>query len=178
MATTQPCFKGLNINPTLSTAMTFLIILLLGTNAFAEDATATESTMAPTSVTTASKAKPTERRSGSVIRAVFTSQIVDREPVDTLDAISRDIQQVFFFTDLRHLQDQIITHRWEHNGQVMAEVKFKVGGPRWRVYSSKNLLPGWVGSWTVVVTDESGKLLNSSSFEYGAAASAGASPAQ
>ena len=121
-------------------------------------------------------------RSGSVVRAIFTSQIVDREPVDTLDAIGHDLQQVFFFTDLRHLQGQIITHRWEHNGQVMAEVKFKVGGPRWRVYSSKNILPEWVGSWTVVVTDESGQSLNTSSFEYGAETSAmdpaGASSAQ
>lgn len=166
MATTQQCFKGMNINPTLSTAMTFLIILLLGTNAFAEDATATESTMTPTSAATASKAKPIVR-SGSVVRAIFTSQIVDREPVDTLDTIGPDLQRVFFFTDLRNLQGQIITHRWEHNGQVMAEVKFKVGGPRWRVYSSKNMLPEWVGSWTVVVTDESGQPLNTSRFEYG-----------
>jgi hypothetical protein len=165
MTATQQCFKGMNIRSTPLMLLMLSITLLLGTatSVFAENTAA---------------AKPVEKKTGSVARAIFTSQIVDREPVDTLDAISRDIQQVFFFTDLRRLQDQIITHRWEHNGQVMAEVKFKVGGPRWRVYSSKNLLPGWVGSWTVVVTDESGGLLNSSSFEYGAAASAGASPAQ
>lgn len=165
MTATQQCFKGMDIRSTPLMLLMLSMTLLLGTatSVFAENTAA---------------AKPVEKKTGSVARAIFTSQIVDREPVDTLDAISRDIQQVFFFTDLRRLQDQIITHRWEHNGQVMAEVKFKVGGPRWRVYSSKNLLPGWVGSWTVVVTDESGRLLNSSSFEYGAAASAGASPAQ
>lgn len=165
MTATQQCFKGMNIRsiPLMLLMLSMTLLLGTATSVFAENTAA---------------AKPVEKKTGSVARAIFTSQIVDREPVDTLDAISRDIQQVFFFTDLRRLQDQIITHRWEHNGQVMAEVKFKVGGPRWRVYSSKNLLPGWTGSWTVVVTDESGRLLNSSSFEYGAAASAGASPAQ
>lgn len=103
---------------------------------------------------------------GSVARAVFTSQIVDREPVDDLATIPNAQQQVYFFSELRHLEGQIITHRWEYQGQVMAEVKFKVGGPRWRVYSSKNLLPEWVGQWTVLVLDESGQPLKASIFEY------------
>jgi hypothetical protein len=108
---------------------------------------------------------------GTVARAIFTSGIVDREPIDQLDTISTDLPRVYFFTDLRGLAGQIVTHRWEYNGQVMAEVKFKVGeGPRWRVYSSKNLLPEWTGEWTVVVSDESGRPLKSSIFEYSATA--------
>jgi len=103
---------------------------------------------------------------GSVARAIFTSRIDDREPVDDLATIPNAQQQVYFFSELRNLEGQIVTHRWEYQGQVMAEVKFKVGGPRWRVYSSKNLLPEWVGQWTVLVLDESGLPLKASIFEY------------
>ena len=108
-----------------------------------------------------------ERIRGKVIRAIFTSQISDREPTDNLTEISNSSDRIYFFTDLRELEGQIITHRWEHNNKVMAEVKFKVGGgPRWRVYSSKNLLPEWTGVWTVVVTDENGRTLETSVFNY------------
>jgi len=103
---------------------------------------------------------------GSVARAVFTTNIVDREPADDLAAIPNSLQQVYFFTELRDFEGQIITHRWEHDGQVMAEVKFKVGGPRWRIYSSKKLLPEWLGKWTVVVMTESGSPIKTSDFEY------------
>ena len=111
-----------------------------------------------------------EVKRGSVARAIFTSQIVDREPVDTLTTIPNTQDKIYFFSDLRDLEGQIITHRWEYNKQVMAEVKFKVGGPRWRVYSSKNLVPDWTGEWTVVVLDESGWPLKASIFEYTQAA--------
>ena len=112
-----------------------------------------------------------DAQQGSVSRAIFTTRIVDREPADDLTEISNDSQQIFFFTDLRGLAGQIVTHRWEYNGKVMAEVKFKVGaGPRWRVYSSKNLLPEWIGEWSVVVTDESGEPLKVGIFQYTQAA--------
>ncbi len=107
---------------------------------------------------------------GRVARAIFTTAIVDREPVDALETLSTNIDRVFFFTDLRGLSGQIVTHRWEHNGQIMAEITFKVGsGARWRVYSSKNLLPEWTGTWTVAVNNESGETLHTSTFEYVAA---------
>jgi hypothetical protein len=107
--------------------------------------------------------------SGHVARAIFTTGIADREPVDQLETVSTNVERLFFFSDLRGLAGQIVTHRWEYAGQVMAEVTFKVGnGARWRVYSSKNLLPEWTGAWTVVVSNESGQVLQTSIFEYSA----------
>jgi hypothetical protein len=104
---------------------------------------------------------------GKVARAIFTSEIIDREPANDLTEISNSSDRIYFFTDLRNLTGQIVTHRWEYNDAVMAEVKFKVGdGPRWRVYSSKNLLPEWTGVWTVVVTDENEQTLHTSVFNY------------
>lgn len=104
---------------------------------------------------------------GNVARAIFTSQILDHEPVDELQSVPVTQGRIYFFSDLRGLEGQIISHRWEYQNKVMAEVKFQVGGPRWRVYSSKNLLPEWTGEWTVVVTDASGSPIKTSVFEYG-----------
>lgn len=114
---------------------------------------------------------------GSVARTAFTTRIEDREPVDNLVRVPNSVDRIYFFSDLRGLDGEIITHRWEYDGQVMAEVKFRVGGgPRWRVYSSKNLLPEWTGKWTVVVLDESGWPLKASMFEYFDASSQDTAP--
>ena len=122
--------------------------------------------------------KSDENSQGKVARAIFTSAIIDREPDDNLTEISNASDRIYFFTDLRNLTGQIITHRWEYNDKVMAEVKFRVGGgPRWRVYSSKNLLPEWTGAWTVTVSDENEQTLNVSVFNYTQAAKTPETPA-
>jgi hypothetical protein len=102
-----------------------------------------------------------------VDRAQFTTAVVDREPVDQIVQLDAQATRVFFFTDLRNLQGRTVTHRWEFEGQVMSEVDFKVGGPRWRVYSAKSLNPGETGKWTVFVIDESGWPLHATIFNHG-----------
>ena len=81
-------------------------------------------------------------------------------------SLTEDVGEILFFSELVDLEGQTVVHRWEYEGQVMAEVPIAVGGPRWRVHSSKRLLPGWTGEWTVTVLDESGTALHSGSFVY------------
>ena len=102
-----------------------------------------------------------------VARAIFTSDVVNREPIDQVVSVSEDRDSIFFFTDLRNLQGRTIRHRWEFNGQFMGELEFQVGGPRWRVFSRKTLYPGQTGKWTVLVLDESGWPLHASIFMQG-----------
>lgn len=102
----------------------------------------------------------------SVARATFTSAVADREPVDRLTDASGDQQRIYFFSELRNMSGEKIAHRWEYNGKVMAEVPFSVGGPRWRVWSSKNLEPFWQGEWTVSVM-KGGEVLESRTLRYG-----------
>jgi hypothetical protein len=104
-----------------------------------------------------------------VARAQFTTAVVDREPVDQVARLDERARRVFFFTDLRNLQGRTVTHRWEFEGQIVSEVAFKVGGPRWRVYSVKSLNPGETGKWTVFVIDESGWPLHATMFKHGEA---------
>lgn len=113
---------------------------------------------------------PTEKPQGYVERAQFTSGVENREPVDLVTVLENDQDQILFFSDIRQMSGRTVTHRWEYQGQVMAEVDFEVGGPRWRVHSSKTLLPDQLGKWSVVVVDQSGWPLHAEIFEYRQAA--------
>ena len=107
--------------------------------------------------------------SDSVARAQFTTNVIDREPVDDITELSNDSDKLFFFSELRGMTGQVVIHRWEYNGKVLAEVSFDIGGPRWRVYSSKNLLPSQVGEWKVSVVDGAGDVITEKTFNYTAA---------
>lgn len=103
-----------------------------------------------------------------VARPTFTSDVVDREPVDNLEHLPLEADRVFFFTELRNMDGQTAIHRWEYGGDIIADVEFDVGGPRWRVWSSKSLQPQWAGTWTVSVMNTAGDVLGRASIEYGA----------
>ncbi len=59
-----------------------------------------------------------------------------------------------------------VTHQWVYGGKVMFEKTFEVRGPRWRVWTSKTLLPSWTGLWSVNVLDQDRKVLATKSFDY------------
>jgi hypothetical protein len=101
-----------------------------------------------------------------VALARFTTAIENLEPVDAVTFLTNDTSKIHFFTDLRGLEGNTITHRWEHDGEVMADVPFEVRGARWRVWSSKSLQPQWLGSWTVSVLKADGEVLAAESFTY------------
>ena len=99
-------------------------------------------------------------------RAVFATAINEREPTDTVDVLTTDVDKVFFFSEIVDMEGKTVIHRWLHGGETKADVPFDIGGPRWRVYSSKTLIPEWSGTWTVEVRDGDGNTLHTASFEY------------
>lgn len=101
-----------------------------------------------------------------VKRASFTSNVVDREPIDELVTVPADAEKVFFFTEITGMEGQTVIHRWILNGETKADVSFTIGGPRWRVFSSKTLVPGWTGQWTVEVLDGDGNKIHEASMAY------------
>jgi len=104
---------------------------------------------------------------GEVSRALFTIGVDNREPVIMVDSIdSGSFTSISFFTELTELTGHNVTHQWIHNDQIMFEKTFEVKGPRWRVWTSKTLIPSWTGSWTVNVLDDDRTVLASKSFEY------------
>ena len=104
---------------------------------------------------------------GEVSRAMFTIGVDNREPVIQVNSIdSSSYTAISFFTELTDLTGHNVTHQWTFNDQVMFEKTFEVKGPRWRVWTSKTLIPSWVGTWTVNVLDDDRSVLSSKSFDY------------
>lgn len=101
-----------------------------------------------------------------VASAVFTTAIDNRSPVDQVLLLTNNVDKVFFHTDLHYFENQKIIHRWEYNGDVVLSRTFEVKGPRWPVYSTKNLSPDQLGTWRVVVTNEEGWPLRATIFKY------------
>jgi hypothetical protein len=141
-----------------------LAVLLLGTLVLSTGCLTTQSGRS-------TKSYSSGKTSGYVKRAIFATAIKDHEPVNKIRELRNDQQKIYYFTDLRDMQGQKVTHRWIYKDKVMAEVAFKVKGPRWRVYSSKRLARGWLGDWTVLTVDRHGRTLSRNRFSYAPAGS-------
>ena len=104
---------------------------------------------------------------GEVSRAQFTTAIDNREPVGKVESVDSDTHRsISFFTELSDMTGQTITHQWTHKDKVMFEKTFEIKADRWRVWTSKTLIPSWTGTWTVNVLDNERSVLASESFEY------------
>jgi hypothetical protein len=114
---------------------------------------------------------------GRVVRSALTTAVIDREPQDAVATLRNENVQILYFTEVRDATGDTITHRWEWMGRVVAEVDFAVRGPRWRVHSSKNLEPSWLGEWTVTAVDSSGRVLSQDRFTFSEASAPPAAPA-
>ena len=141
-----------------------------------ETAPVAEQDTAPTTATEQQASDQSGFSRGSVVRSIFTTAVQDREPVDKLNNSKSDADHIYFFTELRDMSGQTATHRWEHNGEVAAEVKFDVRGPRWRVWSSKTFSPNQEGDWKVSVLNGAGEVIAEDMMNI-AAPAAGAQPA-
>lgn len=142
--------------------MKMLLFIMLMMIALLSQA-AEPTTQQPTQTVQASE---TQAPAGSVRRFHFTSDVSEHEPVDKLISLSNNDSVVYFFTELRNFQGQKITHRWQYHGELLADVTFNVGSPRWRVWSKKNLSPHWIGEITVTVIDEQDRVLATDVLHY------------
>ncbi|MBA2410816.1 MAG: DUF2914 domain-containing protein [Gammaproteobacteria bacterium] len=139
-------------------------------SAAAEADATTESDMARFETAPEEPKAFTSASSNHVARAQFTTRIEAREPVDHIGAVfpsnGTPVRTLLYFTEITGLNGETVTHRWEHEGQVIAEVSFDIGSDRWRIYSSKNLSQAMQGDWRVVVTDSNGEIIKIDSFVY------------
>lgn len=102
------------------------------------------------------------------VLAQFTTAVENREPVDQVTFVPNDVRKIYLFSDLRRLGSQTVTHRWIYDGKTVAEVPFEVRGPRWRVWSSKELREDWIGDWTVEIVNGAGEVVAAETFTYSA----------
>ena len=99
-----------------------------------------------------------------VSRALLTTGVKQREPVDNVCIPVRN--KITFFTEINNYASHRITHRWKYNNKTIFELSFNVRGPRWRVWTSKNIPLKWVGSWVIEVVDEDNNILTQKLFYY------------
>lgn len=102
----------------------------------------------------------------NISNAEFALDIVDRIPINIIEELDNSLGKIYFFTNIRNLSGERITHRWIYQGRVMADVSFNINGPRWRVWSSKNLWHTWIGEWRVEVLTDDGSMLYEKVFNY------------
>ena len=102
-----------------------------------------------------------------VSRAVLTTDVVDREPVNVLKndvKLAQISNSLSFFSELRNMQGQTVRHQWYYQGQQLASIELAVSSPRFRTYSTKNIMPAQLGDWRVEVIDADGNLLAQKEF--------------
>lgn len=101
-----------------------------------------------------------------VARDMVTTQIIDREPIEDGAAFSPSMGAVYYFTEVKGADTPThITHIWYYEGREMAQIPLSVHGPRWRTWSSKQILQEWAGSWRVEAVDADGHVLSSQTFD-------------
>ena len=87
----------------------------------------------------------------TVSRHVFTSAIVDREPIDTITAITPDeATSVYYFTELNNMQNTTARHVWTKNDAILYEMPVTVNGARWRTFSSMRTIQFTAGDDVLV----------------------------
>ncbi|KTD98541.1 MULTISPECIES: DUF2914 domain-containing protein [unclassified Pseudoalteromonas] len=104
---------------------------------------------------------------GKISRAVLTRSVEKREPVNVFAADVRMSQfegTLSFFSELKGLQGQQVKHIWYFESETMAEITLNVTSPRYRTYSTKNIMNTQTGHWRVDVVDEQGNLIAQKEF--------------
>ncbi|ALU43714.1 DUF2914 domain-containing protein [Pseudoalteromonas rubra] len=102
-----------------------------------------------------------------ISRAVLTTEVMNREPVNVLkDSVEQSAfsDKLYFFTEVRGLQGQTIRHLWFHQDQLMAEIDLAISANRHRTYSSKNIMPSQSGQWRIEVITADDRLLAQKTF--------------
>ena len=102
----------------------------------------------------------------SVREAGIGTNVVDRVLQGTSVKFDASVGKLYAYTRIVGAEDTTrVSHRWYYNDHLMAEVTLPVLGADWRAWSSKNLVPMWIGDWRVDVVDMDGSVLESMAFK-------------
>ena len=100
-----------------------------------------------------------------VVDAVITTAIVDREPVDSVEAFPIQNGKLYCFTRIIGAEDStVVYHVWYREEQLMSRVELPVNSPDWRTWSAKRFLEDWPGNWHVEIQDANGNRLRKVDF--------------
>ncbi len=94
--------------------------------------------------------------------------VADRALGGMRDTFEPDVGRLYAFSRVIGADgDTVVYHRWYYGDHLMAEVPLNVRSDNWRTWSSKSVMPQWVGEWRVVVVAEDGTVLDYVTFKIG-----------
>lgn len=101
----------------------------------------------------------------TVEEMVFCTAVQDRAPSLPDTAFASTVENVWCFVKVVGAADTTsITHVWYYNDREMSRVELAVKSASWRTWSSKMILPEWLGVWRVDVLSPAGDVLKSGAF--------------
>ena len=114
-----------------------------------------------------SDTRPQAANNMRIIRAVATSDVINKNPADPSDAFQWSMEKVYIWTMIEcDRPPSLIRHTYYFKGQKVNDIVLEVKSPQWRIWSYKTLLDKrWIGQWRVDITSAEGKLLQSVVFE-------------
>ena len=101
-----------------------------------------------------------------ITNATFTTALVGGQPTDYVQNIANSVREVYYYSEVAGLKGKTITHRWQREGEVKAEIKIRIDTDPAQAVSKLKLRPEWTGAWTVQTLDGSGKVIAENSFAY------------
>lgn len=114
-------------------------------------------------------AAPVIVHSDQITNAQLTSWVERSEPRDELGSVvyleEDQLLRIFLFTEMADLSGRILYHDWYLGEKNMARVRIPVTTDSVAASSSKFIDRYMLGNWKVLVTDDTGKLMISASFE-------------
>lgn len=100
----------------------------------------------------------------SVLRAYVCKGIEQSEPTEAGKSFvpaSDGVLRLCTFSEIGGpARPDTVLHVWHWGEREMARVPLRVQGPRWRTWSTKQILDEWRGEWHVDITDQAGSLLS------------------
>ena len=101
----------------------------------------------------------------SVGEAAVGTSVQDRQLYGQNFQFDRSVGRLYAFTRIVGAENPTqVSHRWYHGDELVAEVSLPVRGNNWRTWSSKAVMPDWIGSWRVEVVSEDGSVIDSLNF--------------
>lgn len=100
-----------------------------------------------------------------VLESAITTAVVERRPVDVVEAIPAFGGDLFCFTRIAGAEEEtFVEHRWYRGEELVSTSQLPVKSSYWRTYSLKTVAPEMAGEWRVDVVDSEGVVLKSLKF--------------
>lgn len=99
-------------------------------------------------------------RGGHILRSQFTTMVTKLEPADHVSQISVSQGNIRYFSEVKDLEGEVLTHRWLKGGKTLLEKRMNIGSDQWRVWSSMRLKPEYEGLVSVLTLDKAGNVLH------------------